>query len=222
MSASGELEAGDGRIHGGLPRPADPPATAAVRAAQDIRDPSGPPGLVQTSLYFMRTLGEGMAGMTHENDIRIAEGLQNIELPADPAEAMAVWRSTLNDAVVHWHRARGCDMPDLNDLAAARHRRRDRVLLPALLSAARSTAAPRRTGSVRSGPEETLFEIWSLTRIPPDQVTRQADTTGADGARRPALAADSRTGLLQSAASSKKGCTPRGLNTCDCPAGSKD
>ena len=55
--------------------------------------------VIQSSLYFMRTLGDGMGGMTHENDIRIAEGLQNMELPPDPAEAMAAWRSTLNDAV---------------------------------------------------------------------------------------------------------------------------
>ena len=104
--------------------------------------------LSQTNLYFMRTLGEGMAGMTHENDIRIAEGLQNIELPTDPAAAMATWRSTLNDAIVDWHRARGCDMPDLNDLArrgiveAINFAFPHYFLLP-------TTAAPRPTGSVR-------------------------------------------------------------------------
>ena len=89
--------------------------------------------VVQSSLYFMRTLGDGMGGMTHENDIRIAEGLQNIELPSDPAQAMAAWRSALNDAVVSWHRARGSDMPDLNELVRRGNHRRDRVLLPAPL-----------------------------------------------------------------------------------------
>ena len=64
----------------------------------------------------MRTLGSGMGGMTHENDVRIAEGLQNMSLPDDPAEAMAAWRGAVNDAVTTWHRARGCDFPDLNDL----------------------------------------------------------------------------------------------------------
>ena len=54
--------------------------------------------------------------MTHENDVRIAEGLQNMSLPTDPAEAMAAWRGAVNDAVTEWHRARGCDFPDLNDL----------------------------------------------------------------------------------------------------------
>ena len=113
----------------------------------------------------MRTLGEGMAGMTHENDVRIAEGLQNLELPSDPAEAMAVWRSTLNDAIVSWHRARGCDMPDLNELA--RRGITDAInfcfphyfVLPQYSSASSYRIRPL-------GPEETLFEIWSLTRIP--------------------------------------------------------
>jgi len=52
----------------------------------------------------MRVLGEGMAGMTHANDLRIAEGLRNIELPADQALASSEWRRQLNDAVVQWHR----------------------------------------------------------------------------------------------------------------------
>ena len=89
--------------------------------------------VVQASLYFMRTLGSGMGGMTHENDIRIAEGLQHMSLPDDPAEAMAAWRGAVNDAVTKWHRARDCDFPDLNDLDRRRRDRRDRVLLSALL-----------------------------------------------------------------------------------------
>jgi nitrite reductase/ring-hydroxylating ferredoxin subunit len=140
-----------------------------------LRPPSHHPGssaareVIETSLHFMRTLGEGMGGMTHENDIRIAEGLQNIELPPDPSAAMATWRRTLNDAVVSWHRARGCDIPDLNELD-----RRGIVdaigfcfphyfLLPTFSSASSYRIRPL-------GPEETLFEIWSLTRIPPDRI----------------------------------------------------
>lgn len=128
---------------------------------------SKPHGVIQTSLYFMRALGAGMGGMTHENDIRIAEGLQNIELPADPAAAMASWRSALNDAVVGWHRARGSDMPDLNELD--RRGTTDAIgfcfphyfILPTYSSASSYRIRPL-------GPEQTLFEIWSLTRFPSD------------------------------------------------------
>ena len=70
------------------------------------------------SIHYLRTMSEGMAGMVHANDVRIAEGLRDIELPADPTLAMATWHRTLNDAVVSWHRAAGCDIPDLNELEA--------------------------------------------------------------------------------------------------------
>ena len=124
--------------------------------------------LIQTSLHFMRTLGSGMGGMTHENDIRIAEGLQHMSLPDDPAEAMATWRRAVNEAVTEWHRARDCDFPDLNDLE-----RRGVIdpigfcfphyfILPQYSSASSYRIRPL-------GPEQTLFEVWSLTRYPNDQ-----------------------------------------------------
>lgn len=124
--------------------------------------------IIETSLHFMRTLGSGMGGMTHENDIRIAEGLQHMSLPEDPGEAMAAWRSAVNDAVTTWHRVRGCDFPDLNDLD--RRRVIDAIgfcfphymILPQYSSASSYRIRPL-------GPEETLFEIWSLTRFPDDQ-----------------------------------------------------
>jgi hypothetical protein len=130
--------------------------------------PSSVHPIVETSLHFMRTLGSGMGGMTHENDVRIAEGLQNISLPDDPAEAMAAWRTALNDAITQWHRARGCDFPDLNDLI--RRGVTDPIgfcfphyfILPSYSSASSYRIRPL-------GPEETLFEVWSLTRFPADR-----------------------------------------------------
>ena len=49
-------------------------------------------------------------------------------------------------------------------------------------SSSRSTAARRRTGSARSGPEQTLFEVWSLTRYPNDQSPGKTDRARAAGA----------------------------------------
>ena len=116
----------------------------------------------------MRTLGSGMGGMTHENDIRIAEGLQHMSLPDNPAEAMAAWRGAVNEAVTNWHRARDCDFPDLNDLE--RRRVIDPIgfcfphyfILPQYSSASSYRIRPL-------GPEQTLFEVWSLTRYPNDR-----------------------------------------------------
>ena len=53
-----------------------------------------------------------MAGMIHEVDVRIAEGLRDLELPEDPALAMATSRRTLNDAVVRWWSANGVEIDD--------------------------------------------------------------------------------------------------------------
>jgi phenylpropionate dioxygenase-like ring-hydroxylating dioxygenase large terminal subunit len=113
----------------------------------------------------MRTLSVGMAGMTHEIDVRIAEGLRDIELPADPALAAGIWRQTLNDTVVKWWKANGVEIADLNEL--------DRVGLSAPIAfcfphtfilPTYSSASAYRFRPL--GPEETLMEIWSLTRFP--------------------------------------------------------
>ena len=141
------------------------PSSHRLDASTDSR-PVHP--VIQTSLHFMRTLGSGMGGMTHENDVRIAEGLQNMSLPDDPAEAMAAWRRALNDAITHWHLARGCDFPDLTDLD--RRGVTDPIgfcfphyfILPTYSSASSYRIRPL-------GPEETLFEVWSLTRFPGDR-----------------------------------------------------
>ena len=165
----------------------------------------------QTSLYFMRTLGDGMGGMTHENDIRIAEGLQNID---------AAGRSGRGDGRL-----------------AQRAQRRRRQLAPgpglrlcptsttwiAAASSTRSGSASRTTSCCRTyssassyrirplGPEETLFEIWSLTRYPerprhrasPHHRSRWRPTTRA-GRRFPPRTSPTCRG-------SRKACTPRGF-----------
>ena len=131
-------------------------------------EPSSVHPVIETSLHLMRTLGSGMGGMTHENDIRIAEALQHMVLPDDPRQAMTTWRSAVNDAVTAWHRGRGCDFPDLNDLD--RRRVIDAVgfgfphyfMLPQYSSASSYRIRPL-------GAEQTLFEIWSLTRFPGDE-----------------------------------------------------
>ncbi len=124
--------------------------------------------LIDANIRYMRILSDGMAGMTHANDVRIAEGLRDIDLPSNPAQAMATWRTTLNDAIVAWYRAAGCDIPDLNELDARGINAPigfcfpHYFLLPTFSSASSYRIRPL-------GPEETLFELWSLTRYPPQR-----------------------------------------------------
>ena len=110
--------------------------------------------VVASSLYFMRTLGDGMGGMTHENDIRIAEGMQTITLPADPAEALAGRRRALNDAVVAL--ASGAEKRHARPERPRPpgYHRRDRIPPSRTTSSCPPTAAPPPTGSVRSAPRK--------------------------------------------------------------------
>jgi len=74
---------------------------------------------IDSEINYLRTMSEGMDGMVHAADVRIAEQLGDLELPSDPALAMATWNRVLNDKVVTWHRSQGHDMPDLNELDAS-------------------------------------------------------------------------------------------------------
>jgi phenylpropionate dioxygenase-like ring-hydroxylating dioxygenase large terminal subunit len=120
---------------------------------------------VEADLQYLRAMSDGMAGMVHANDVRVAERLRDIELPADGTLAMATWNRTLNDAVTSWHRDRGSDMPDLNELDAQGINLEffqcfpHYFVLPMYSSASSYRFRPL-------GPEETLMEIWSLTRFP--------------------------------------------------------
>ena len=161
-----------------------------------------------------------MAGMVHANDVRIAEGLRDIELPADPALAMATWNRTLNDAVVRWHRDAGHDIPDLNELDAPGHQRADGLpcfphyfVLPMYSSASVLPLPPARTGGDADG------DLVARRGSPRASEPARPDAARGVGARRPAVAADPRAGLLEPARGSRRACTRRASSTCACPSG---
>jgi hypothetical protein len=120
---------------------------------------------VESSIDFMRVLSEGMAGMVHPDDVAIAEGLRDVKLPSDPSAA-AEWRRLLNDAIVAHHRTAGATMPDLNALEASGLTSAVNYCFPHFfLLPMYSAAASYRIRPL--GPEESLFEIWSLARYAP-------------------------------------------------------
>lgn len=118
---------------------------------------------VDADIHYLRTMSDGMAGMVHANDVRVAEELRDLALPEDQDGAVAAWNHALNDAVMQWHRGRGTDMPDLHDLDAQGWNETfyqcfpNYFVLPMYSSASSYRFRPL-------GPEETLMEIWSLTR----------------------------------------------------------
>jgi hypothetical protein len=135
------------------------PGRYGGKAVTDVRE------YIDADLRYLRTMSDGMAGMVHANDVRIAEGLRGIDLPSDPQAAVATWHRTLNDAVTRWHRAAGRDMPDLNDLEARGIAEPMGYVFPHyFVLPMYSSASSYRFRPL--GPEETLMEIWSLTRFP--------------------------------------------------------
>ena len=127
--------------------------------------PFDPRAFVDAELQYLRTMSEGMAGMVHADDLAIAEGLRDVDLPAEPEAAMDAWYRTLNQAVVDWHRERGSDVPDLNDLEDRKVNEPMGYCFPHwFVLPMYSSASSYRFRPL--GPEETLMEIWSLTRFP--------------------------------------------------------
>lgn len=117
-------------------------------------------------LRYLRAMSEGMDGMVHARDVQIAERLRaEIELPADPSVAIPTWHRTYNDAVTAWHREAGHEVPDLNELEASGMNEPMGYVFPHFFVLPMySSASSYRFRPL--GPEETLMEIWSLTRYP--------------------------------------------------------
>jgi phenylpropionate dioxygenase-like ring-hydroxylating dioxygenase large terminal subunit len=127
--------------------------------------PFDPRAFIDAEIDYLRVMSEGMDGMVHAHDVRVAEGLRDIELPTDATPAISTWNRALNDAVMSWHRERNADIPDLNELDAQGFNETfyqcfpHYFVLPMYSSASSYRFRPL-------GPEETLMEIWSLARFP--------------------------------------------------------
>ncbi len=129
------------------------------------RDPAtfDPETFIDSEIHYLRVMSEGMDGMVHASDVRVAESLRDIELPADPALAIATWNREFNEAVVRWHRGAGHTIPDLNELEAQGLNQPMGYCFPHFFVLPMySSASSYRFRPL--GPEETLMEIWSLTR----------------------------------------------------------
>ncbi len=122
----------------------------------------------EINVRFMELLSEGMAGMTHRNEVEVAKGLVGMELPKHPVEAMRTWNRAVNDAVVEFYRKQGNNPPDLNAIDDAGMATGVNFAFPHFFFL--PTFGSASSYRIRPlGPEECLFELWSLTRYPPDE-----------------------------------------------------
>jgi phenylpropionate dioxygenase-like ring-hydroxylating dioxygenase large terminal subunit len=120
-------------------------------------------------LSYLRLMSRGMAGMVHASDVKVAEQMaRTITLEGDAAEIRSTWDRTLNDKVTAWHRKAGHDMPDINELEDAGLNQPMEYCFPHFFVLPMySSASAYRFRPL--GPEETLMEIWSLTRFAPGE-----------------------------------------------------
>lgn len=139
--------------------------TASSTAAMDEVDSVA---FAEIMVHYMQVLSDGMAGMTHRNEIEVAKTLIGMELPKNPIEALLAWNRAVNSAVEDYYRQQGNNPPDLNAMDDAGMATGVNFafphffLLPTFGSASSYRIRPL-------GPEECLFELWSLTRYPPDE-----------------------------------------------------
>ncbi len=118
------------------------------------KDPTtfDPQAWLDAEIRYLHIMNEGMAGMVHASDVDVAEGLRGIELPAEFGLAVKTWNRTLNDAVVRLAPGRGLPDPRPQRARGRRGSTSRWATASPTSSCCRCTAAPRRTGSGRSGP----------------------------------------------------------------------
>jgi len=156
---------GKNAVYRAVSAPATGDQSPTLKAQQGSGGAISSETFIEAQITFLQTISEGMKGMTHRKDVAAAERLRGLELPEDPALRASAWRTKLNDAIVEWNRDAGMDVPDLNDLAAKGINQGVYFCFPHFfLLPTYSSAASYRVRPL--GPEETLFEVWSLTRYP--------------------------------------------------------
>jgi phenylpropionate dioxygenase-like ring-hydroxylating dioxygenase large terminal subunit len=128
-----------------------------------------PAAFKKAELSYLRLMSRGMAGMVHASDVKLAEQLaRTIKLAGSADDIRRTWDTKLNEKVTAWHRRQGHDMPDINELEATGMNQPMGYCFPHFFVLPMySSASSYRFRPL--GPEETLMEIWSLTRFAPGE-----------------------------------------------------
>ena len=123
--------------------------------------------LMERTLVYMERLSTGMAGMIHADEVAIAHDIKDMPLPQDVPTAAGMFFDKLREEITLRGRARGMDVPDLNELEKRTDFSAVEFIFPHyfLLPLYSAMSSYR----IRPLTEETcLFEIWSLAFLPDD------------------------------------------------------
>lgn len=133
----------------------------------DMTGEMEPSVFIDNYIRAMRILNEGMAGMAAIEECEVAETLRGMDLPRNPMEALTVFRKALNEAVGEFYRKQGTPMGDIAELDRLHLANSVNYLFPHFfLLPIYGAASSYRIRPL--GPEQCLFELWSLKRYPAD------------------------------------------------------
>ena len=200
VPAAGELEAGDGGLHGGLPRAADPSSAAAVVAQPGVVV-GAPPHRDQPALHADARVRHGRHDPRERHPDRRRAAAHVAPGRSGQGHGGLAWRGERGGHEVAPGARLRLSRPERP--GAARRHRPDRVLLPALLHPAavqQRVVVPDSSARSRADPVRGLV----AHPLPERPLARETHPTRAAGAGRPELADDSRTGLLEPAETAER------------------
>ena len=124
--------------------------------------------MIDDMVRLIALLHEGMGGMVTQEEVAIAEDLQEMELPEEPFTALGAYFGRFNDAVTADGRKRGLPIFDLNQVAATHKFYGVEFIFPHFFVLPQFSAmAAYRIRPL--GPESCLFEIWALSLHPENE-----------------------------------------------------
>jgi len=117
-------------------------------------------------LGFMDSLNKGMAGMVAVEEVEVIRSLLGrTPLPRETVAAQRELRRVSNDAIRQWYTERGMRVGDFNAIDRSGHAFSVNYAFPHFfLLPVYGAASSYRIRPL--GPEECLFELWSLKRYP--------------------------------------------------------
>jgi len=121
---------------------------------------------IEQTIYFMEQLNLGMAGMVAAEEVDVIKAmLGQTELPRDTIAATRALRTKVNEAVTDWYTERGMRVGDFEEIDRAGTATYVNFCFPHFfVLPVYGAASSYRIRPL--GPEECLFEIWSLKRYP--------------------------------------------------------
>jgi phenylpropionate dioxygenase-like ring-hydroxylating dioxygenase large terminal subunit len=122
---------------------------------------------VDKTIKFFGVNSEGMAGMTLQSEVAVAERLRDIELPEDLGQAMATFYARVKDEIYKEGLEKGLPVFDMNKADAENGLTFVEFMFPHYFLLPFFTAmASYRIRPL--SPETCLFEIWSLAPMAKD------------------------------------------------------